>query len=429
MAVATHTQEIIRAHLAWSQADPFLDNHSLRVIEDGAVVFEGAQIVSVGPFHGICAHYPDALVHDHKGCWLIPGLVDAHLHFPQTLSRAQPGHQLLEWLSGSIFPAELALVDPEHAHHVAELFTRALIRSGTTAAAVFGSQFLQANLSLLQQLEATPIEVFLGPSLMDQNAPDGLITPAQTVWDDAQTLKNAMAKNPRQHFALTPRFALSCSDELVEVCRSLVQADPHLLVQTHINESPAEIDAVSAMFPSARSYFDVYIQQGLVSDRMLLAHSIHTSEQELEAMSRCCVNVVHCPTSNAYLGSGIHPLRQHREAGVRVCLGTDVGAGLYFSLLDELKSAYLLQKLRGDTLTLAHLLDLATRAGASAMGLSDRERGFQAGGVADFVLIDPSHALLPPDDRSPEQNLFSAIMTSGSKLIAQVWAAGKSQWG
>lgn len=428
----TKPSTIIRSQLAILDGDPFTESFRWQLIEDGAVHILNGQIAGIGDYARIKTQASFESLVDARHGWLVPGFIDTHLHFPQTIARAKPANQLLDWLDRQIFPAEMELADTEHAALLAEAFCAELMGCGTTTAAVFGSQYIHANMALAQRAIAYDLQVFVGPSLMDLAAPSELQTPANQVWDQAQRTMSAFQALPgRINFAITPRFALSCSPSLVDVCRQLAKHHPDMLIQSHINESPEEITSVLAMFPEARSYLDVYIQQGLVNQRTLLAHSIHSSDAELAVMAELDVKVAHCPTSNAYLGSGIHNLSRHREFGVHVGLGTDIGAGLNFSMLDELRMAFLVQKLAGTTLTAAQLLYLATAAGAKSLSIDDQTGSLTVGKAADLVWLNPARSSLLrlQLDRcnSLEEHLFACLLLGGQQLVEQVWTSGQAR--
>jgi guanine deaminase len=194
----------------------------------------------------------------------------------------------------------------------------------------------------------------------------------------------------RLRYAVTPRFALSCSDEMLEICAALCDED-EVLVTSHLNEHPAEIQAVSALFPWARDYVDVYDRLGLVGRRSVFAHDVHVTDAELWRLASARASIAHCPSSNAFLASGIFPMARHRSAGVRFGLGTDVGAGTGLSLFKEALMAYHVQMVRagGELVGPAHLLHLATRAGAEALDLGDEIGDLSPGRAADFVVVRP----------------------------------------
>jgi guanine deaminase len=194
-------------------------------------------------------------------------------------------------------------------------------------------------------------------------------------------------------YAVTPRFSVSCSDELLAVCGELAGALDGVLVTTHMNETRGEVSLVGELFPWARDYLETYERFGLVGERSVFAHNVHAGDDELARLAAAGAAVAHCPSSNSFLGSGMFPLGRHLEAGVKVALGTDVGAGASLSMLGEGLMAYDVQMLKGPERVLlspAHLLWLATGAGASALGLADEVGDLTPGKSADFVLVRPA---------------------------------------
>ncbi|MGH3182413.1 MAG: amidohydrolase family protein, partial [Streptosporangiaceae bacterium] len=191
-------------------------------------------------------------------------------------------------------------------------------------------------------------------------------------------------------YAVTPRFSLSASDEMLDACAQLLGKG--VWFTSHINENVAEIATVAGLFPGARHYLDTYRRHGLVTERSLFAHNVHPGDAELAVLAEHGASVAHCPTSNCALGSGLFPLRRHIERGIGVALGSDVGAGAGLFLPKEALQAYFIQQLLGPAglpLTPVHLLYLATRAGARALGLQDSVGDFAVGKDFDAVWLRP----------------------------------------
>ena len=229
---------------------------------------------------------------------------------------------------------------------------------------------------------------------------------------------------------MTPRFALSASEVMLEVCRALLEIDGTRFT-THINENGAEVDQVASFFPERRHYLDTYAHHGLVIDRSVLAHNVHPTEHELEMLGAAGAFVAHCPTSNAALGSGLFPLRRHVAHGVGVSLGSDVGGGTGFSLLKEGLQAYFAQQLLGPEglpLTPVHLLYLATHAGARALGLADSVGDLSVGKQFDALWLRPqtgttlAAVLAHASDASDALAKIFALGTSAD--VAGVWVGG-----
>ena len=374
--------------LAHLRANPFEDPDALEIIDSGALwVDQRGRIVRADERKAILAAAPDAARVDHGAAWLIPGLVDGHIHFPQYYATAARAPNLLEWLERAIFPAEAAYADPAVAGPAASRFVRHLLACGTTTAMVFGSQFLDANLALFEAAGAAGLRLIAGMTLMDRGGPDALLQSPQQAHAQAEILIGRCRDNPLAHYAITPRFALSCSEAMLEACGALLEAHPECYLQTHINESRDEIEAVAEAFPWSRDYLEVYERFGLITEKTLLAHDIHVSDAELVRLARAGCAVCHCPTSNLYLGSGLFPLGRHIRHGVEVAIGTDVGAGTRFSVWQELAESYKIQQLQGLCLSAAELLYLGTLGGAKALRLDGETGNFAPGKSADFFVL------------------------------------------
>jgi guanine deaminase len=217
---------------------------------------------------------------------------------------------------------------------------------------------------------------------------------------------------------------------MLEVCQTLLSEHDGLLFQTHLNETKQEIGEVARLFPWASDYLAVYERFGLSRPNAVMAHNVHPSESELDRLADGGAAVAHCPCSNAALGSGLFPLRRHLNAGVRCALGTDVGGGTGFGLLKEGLQAYLLQRIAPDGMLLdaAHLLYLATLAGAEALGLSDETGDFRTGKSADFVYLQPPAdsplAAVLEREPSPEQVLAAIFTLAGAESVREVRVEG-----
>ena len=311
------------------------------------------------------------------------------MHFPQIAVIGAMGLQLLDWLDQRTLPEEARMADPAHARATAERFVRLLAANGTTTALVFGAHFPQAQHALFEAADEAGLRIASGLVVSDRNLrPDLEVTP-DVAYATSRELMDRWHGHGRLRYAVSPRFSVSCSEAMLDACRTLLQATPGVLFTSHVNESPGEIAFVKELFPEARDYVDTYERAGLLTDRSVLAHNVHVSDDELGRLagSRCAV--AHCPSSNAFLASGIFPMARHVAAGVRFGMGTDVGAGTGLSMLKEALVAYHVQMVRdeGHMLGPAQLLHLATAAGAQALGLGDTCGDFTPGKQADIVLV------------------------------------------
>ena len=380
---------ILRARVAHTPRDPFLESGALETFDDGAVAFADGTILATGPYAEVTAAHPGAETLDRRECVLIPGMVDTHVHFPQIPVIGAMGLQLLDWLAQRTLPEEAKMADLDHAQRAAQRFTRLLATNGTTSALVFGSHFPQAQNALFEAAEASGLRIASGLVVSDRNLrPELEITPDQAYADSTALLERWHGRG-RLRYCVTPRFSVSCTEAMLEACRAVLDEAPTALFTSHVNESPGEIDFVRELFPQAKDYIGTYEDAGLLRECSVLAHNVHVSDDELQRLAHARTSVAHCPSSNAFLASGIFPMARHVEHGVRFGMGTDVGAGTGLSMLKEGLVAYHVQMVRdqGHMLGPAHLLWLATAAGARALGLGEQTGDLTPGKAADFVLL------------------------------------------
>ncbi|HET6547935.1 MAG TPA: guanine deaminase [Solirubrobacter sp.] len=383
---------ILRARIAHTPRDPFLAGDALETFDDGGVAFgPDGTILATGPFQAVRREHDDAQVIDRRDCFLFPGFVDTHVHYPQIAVIGSMGLQLLDWLAQRTLPEEVKMGDPAHARKTAQRFVRALAANGTTSALVFGSHFTHAQAALFEEAEAAGLRIASGLVVSDRNLLPELHTTPDAAYADSRALLERWHGRERLRYAVSPRFSVSCSEPMLEACRALLDEAPTALFTSHVNESPGEIEFVRELFPDARDYLATYEDAGLLRECSVLAHNVHVSDGELDRLAAARSAVAHCPSSNAFLASGIFPMTRHLEHGVRFGMGTDVGAGTGLSLLKEGLVAYHVQMVReqGHMLEPAQLLHLATAAGARALGLSDLAGDLTPGKAADLVLLRP----------------------------------------
>jgi guanine deaminase len=383
---------IFRATLFHTPARTFLEAEgAFAAIEDGALVVRSGRIAACGGFASIRGRFPDARVEDRRGGLIVPGFVDAHTHFPQLRIVGSVGRQLLQWLDEVALPEEAAMADTAYAAGIARRFVQELAAHGTTAAMVFGAHFPEATAALFDAAAEAGLRVVSGLVCSDRLLRADLLQQPAAVYDATMALIRRYHNRGRLLYAVTPRFALSASEAMLEVCQTIVRECPDVRVQTHLNENAGEIASVAKLFPWAGDYLRVYERYGLAGERAVLAHDVHPTPSELERLAASRASIAHCPSSNSSLASGVFPMAKHIEAGVRVALGTDIGAGMNFGIPAEAGQAYLVQNVAagGQKLRPEHLLFLATAAGARALGLAEETGDFTPGKAADFVYIRP----------------------------------------
>jgi len=386
---------LFRATVIDTPGDPFLGDpaDALTADQDGGLLVRDGIIVARGPFPTLRARYPEEPVTELRGGLLLPGFIDTHVHYPQLRAIGGLGMPLLDWLDRCALPEESRFADAGYARAVAGEFLDGLIASGTTTALVFGAHFASAMDELFSAAEVRQLNITAGLVLSDRILRSDLFCTLEQGRSESQALIDRWHGRGRLRYAVTPRFSLSTTDELLSVCGELLRANPSAFFTSHINENLAEVATVAELFPESRDYLDTYHRHGLVNDRSVFAHNVHAGDKELSQMSETGAWAAHCPTSNASLGSGLFPMRRHVEHGVGVSLGSDVGGGTGLFMLKEGLQAYFMQQLLGADglpLTPVHLLYLATRAGARALGLADRVGDFAIGKDFDAVWLSPA---------------------------------------
>jgi guanine deaminase len=371
--------------------DPFDGDPADALAEAGAVCVRDGIICARGSFAALRAEHPGESVTQLPGGMLVPGFIDTHVHFPQIRAIGGLGMPLLDWLERCALPEESKLADQAYAREVASEFLDGLLASGTTSALVFGSHFAAAMDELFTAAARRGLNITSGLVLSDRILRPDLLHSPQAALADSTDLIDRWHGRGRLRYAVTPRFSLSASSEMLDVCAQLL--DRGVWFTSHVNENVAEVATVAGLFPGARHYVDTYGQHGLVTKRSVFAHNVHPSDHELAVLAEHGASVSHCPTSNCALGSGMFPLRRHVEHGVGIALGSDVGAGAGLFMPKEALQAYFIQHLLGRdgmNLTPVHLLYLTTRAGARALGLDDRVGDFSVGKDFDAVWLRPT---------------------------------------
>lgn len=407
----------------------FIDEADFDYHEDGALVVEDGHVSKVGPASELLrALGPGVPVEDLTGKLVLPGFIDAHAHFVQTDIVGLHGRRLLEWLETYTFPAERAFADAKHAHEVAEFFVQELLRNGTTTALVMGSVHPASVDAIFTAAQRRGMRLIAGKVMMDRNCPEDLRDTAASGYADSKTLIEKWHGKGRLQYAITPRFAPTSTPEQLTAAGRLAAEHPDAFVHTHLSENEEEVEWVRKLFPERRNYLDVYDHYGLLRRRTVLAHSIWLDDDERRRIASAEGAVVHCPTCNLVMGSGLFDLRAATEAGMRVALGTDIGGGTSFSLLRVMDEAYKVAQLRREALSPIRAFHLATLGAARALHLDDRIGTLEPGREADFIVLDPSATPLLARRMTKAGTLaemLSVLMTLGDeRAIARTYVAG-----
>lgn len=406
------------------------DDGAVECFDDGLLVVEGGIVKEAGPAEALLRNLPgDTPVADHAGRLIMPGFVDTHVHCPQVDVIASHGSRLLDWLENYTFPAEGRFGDEGVAREAAAFFLDELLRNGTTTALVFASVHPQSVDAVFAAARARGMRLIAGKVLMDRNCPEDLRDSAATGYRDSKALIERWHGVDRLSYAITPRFAVTSTDEQLTRAGRLAREHPDAYIQTHLAENNDEVAWVKSLFPDRRSYLDVYEHFGLLRDRSVYAHCIHLDDHDRQRMGACGAAAAFCPTSNLFLGSGLFDLAAADAHGIRTGIGTDVGGGTTFNIPRTVAEGYKVLQLQGQTLTPLRAFYLATLGGARSLYLDDRIGNFEPGKEADFVVVDPGATPLMARRmslaRGISDRLFALMVLGDDRHIEAVHLAGK----
>lgn len=413
--------------------DPFSEGEKAALhIEDGALAIgDDGRIAWVGERSQMPPEYAHAPSTDHGARLILPGFIDAHLHFPQYRMIAAYGKDLLDWLNRYTFIEEQRYGDQAIAAAAAEMFLDELIRNGITSCLAFSTIHPVALDALFAAAQKRDMALASGKTLMDCNAPEGLCDTPQSAYDDSAALISRWHGKGRLSYAISPRFAVTSTGLQLEAAGALVKENPGLLVQTHLSENQGEIDFVANTFPWSKDYTDVYDHYGLLTPTSLFAHGIHLSERELARLSEAGSAITHCPTSNNFLGSGHFRLHHSRDGKrpVRVGIGCDIGGGTSFSMLQTMRDAYTVSQHAGSRITAFEAFHLATRGNAELLGWGDEAGTLEVGKIADICVLDPQATPIMAERHQLSTTLhdvlFALLIMGDDRAIAETYVAGK----
>ena len=422
----------IRAPLLSYDDNPFKADPAacVRHESDGLILVANGRIDYVGPFAADRVPANVAL-HEYRDALLMPGFIDAHVHYAQTPMIGAYGKQLLDWLEAYVFPVEQRYADTGFARSMARLFFAQELAAGVTTTLSYCTVHPGSVDAYFEEAARLGLRAGAGKVLMDRNAPAALRDTAQQGYDDSKRLMERWHGHERLFYAVTPRFAPTSTPAQLEAAGALLREHPGIYMQTHLAENLAELGWVRELFPDSRDYLDVYDRHGLVGPRSLFGHAIHLSSREWDRLAEAGAAVVHCPTSNLFLGSGLFDLRRALIASnpVRTALGSDVGAGTSFSPLATLNEAYKVAALNGEALSAHRAFYLATLGSARALYMEDRIGRLAPGYEADFAVLDlAATPLLRERLRfadSLEETLFVLMTLGDSGCVRATYAAGR----
>jgi guanine deaminase len=369
---------------------------------------------------------------------LMPGMVDLHAHLPQLPNAGLgAGMDLLAWLERYIFPLERDF-DVPTAERVAPAAWRAFAAAGTTTALVYGAVYEASLDATFRAAEAHGIRAIVGKVMMDRGTYDATIDPStildRTLAESARLIERWHgADDGRLRYAVTPRFAVTCTAELLRESAALA-ASTGAYWQTHVSEDRGEIAEVARLFPDAIDYVDVYDRAGGLGERTVLAHAVHLSDRELSRLVDTGTRVAHCPISNLFLASGVMPLGRYLDAGLTLGLGSDVAGGPDLSIFSVMRVGFYAQNARrvagvetGRVLSPLDWIRLGTLGGAEALGLEDATGSLEAGKEADVIAIDPAYISPIPGvvDDEPEDLASRLIFRAHPDMVRAAWVRGR----
>jgi guanine deaminase len=429
MADILQGSDLLLGQVLCFDGDPFVSPDAAQVLTQGAVLVDQGKIAAVGNAGDLRARFPQARIHDHGSRLISAGFIDAHVHYPQTAIIASWGKRLIDWLNTYTFPEEMRFNDPAYAAEIANRYLDLVLARGTTTVCSYATIHPESVDAIFTAAQTRGMRVFAGKTCMDRNAPEGLRDTPQSAYDDSKRLLEKWHGVDRLSYVITPRFSPTSTPEQLAALGALWREYPDCLMQTHLSEQTDEIAWVKDLFPQSRDYLDTYEAQGLLREGAVYGHAIHLTDREKARLIEAGASLVHCPTSNTFIGSGLFDMGLARS--LRVGLATDTGGGSSFSMLRTMAAAYEVGQLRGQSLHPSQLWWLATQGSARALRCEDRIGNIAVGMEADLVVIDlASTSAIEQAARRAEtlwQALFPTIMMGDDRAVAEVWLAGQRQ--
>jgi guanine deaminase len=417
----------------------------LRFAEDRSAVYEadgllvvgpdaqGARVVrAVGSYSALIGNYPGVAVQHLPGRLITPGFVDLHIHYPQTDVIGSPAEGLLPWLENYTFPHESRFADPAYATEVAKVFLDELQRNGVTTALTFATSHPASVNALMGEAEARGLRLITGKVLQDRHSPDGVRDETEQSLIDTEALIQRWHGHGRLGYAITPRFAPSCSEAQLRGAGELAARYPSVWIQSHVAENKDEIRWARELFPQSRSYLSVYDDFGLMRQRAVYAHCIHLDDEDRALMRSTGAVAAVSPTSNLFLGSGFFDYEGADRIGFGYGLASDVGGGTSFSPFHTMLAAYYVgregQTKPGRSLSPQALWWQHTAGAAQALGLEGVIGNLQPGCEADFVILNPQAtpmlARKTAAAASLDELLFAMIVLGDDRLVERTVIAG-----
>ena len=405
--------------------DPFVAGPDAARMDE-AVLVDAGRIKAVGSADALRRAHRRARVTDYGDCLISAGFIDAHVHYPQTAIIASWGKRLIDWLNTYTFPEEMRFADPGYAVEIANRYADLALAHGTTSMCSYATIHPASVDAFFEAARGRGLRAWAGKTCMDRNAPDGLRDTPQSAYDDSKALLEKWHGVDRLSYVITPRFSPTSTPEQLAARGALWREYPDCLMQTHLSEQHDEIAWVRDLFPQSRDYLDTYEAQGLLREGAVYGHAIHLTEREISRLAEAGASVVHCPTSNTFIGSGLFDMGLVRR--MRVGLATDTGGGSSFSMLRTMAAAYEVAQLRGQALHPSQLWWLATAGSARALRAEGMIGNIAAGMEADLVVVDlastPAIAQAAARAKDVWEAVFPTVMMGDDRAIRAVWVGG-----
>jgi guanine deaminase len=406
---------VLKGHICYSES-----KNELITRENAYVVCVGGK--SKGVFTELPQQYAVLPLKDYSDCLIVPGMIDLHIHAPQYAFRGMcMDLELMDWLNCYTFPEEAKYMALEYAERAYAIFVNALKASATTRAVVFATRHRPATELLMKLMEESGLASYVGKVNMDRKAAEVLVeeSAAVSASETVQWIEAVKEKYTNTKPILTPRFIPCCSDTLMEHLRQ-IQMAYGLPVQSHLSESPGEIDFVHFLRPDNAFYGEAYNDYDLFGKnednqtdvKTVMAHCVWSTDEEIDLMRKNGVFVAHCPASNMNLSSGIAPIRKYLDLGMNIGLGTDVAGGhsdsIFRAITDAIQVSKMYWRYVDQTMkpiTFPEAFYMATLGGGAFFGAVG---SFAEGYAFDAVVLDDT-ALVHPQELSVSERLERAV--------------------
>ncbi len=393
----------------------------------------GTEVVqAVGSYRELAGRFAATDVEHLPGRIIAPGFLDLHVHYPQIDMIGSPASGLLPWLENYTFPQEARFAEPAHAAQVAEFFLGELLRNGVTTALAFATSHPQSVDAFFSAAARRGLRMITGKVLQDRHSPDGVRDTTEQSLVDTEALIQRWHGQGRLGYAITPRFAPTCSDAQLRGAGELAARYPQVWIQSHVAENKDEIQWARSLFPDSRSYLSIYDDFGLMRARAIYAHCIHFDDDDRALMRATGTAAAVSPTSNLFLGSGFFDYAGADRVGFNYGLASDVGGGTSLSPFHTMLAAYYVgregQTKAGLSLGPQQLWWQHTAGAARALGLDGVVGNLAPGCEADFVVLDPQATPLlarrTATANSLDELLFAMIVLGDDRLVERTVVAG-----